>query len=182
MVSCFWTVTIKNASLRHHSQYCARYRKWCALFKLLLKSISVENEIANCYCSKMCKIDIEVSLLCLQILGEAIVIMKHVSVKTNSGQMHLNAVGHEGAAVFAHVARSAHMHLHAVIFNWKQHNTQYSSLLSKTICLKTLKVSSSALLIARYILRFGRDVICKWLFFFTTLMCNRTTQKNMINS
>ena len=34
--------------------------------------------------------------------------------------MHLNSAGHEGAAVFAHVARSAQMHLDAVIFNWKQ--------------------------------------------------------------
>ena len=43
--------------------------------------------------------------------------IKHVSVKTNSSQMHLNDAGHEGTAVFAHVARSAQMHLDAVIFN-----------------------------------------------------------------
>ena len=39
--------------------------------------------------------------------------LKHVSIKTNSGQMHLN----EGAGVFAHVARIGQMHLDAVIFN-----------------------------------------------------------------
>ena len=44
------------------------------------------------------------------------VLIKHVSVRTNSGQMDLNAAGHEGAAVFVHVARSAQMHLDAVIF------------------------------------------------------------------
>ena len=43
--------------------------------------------------------------------------LKPVSVKTNSGLMHLNAAGHEGNAVFAHVARSAQMHLVAVRFN-----------------------------------------------------------------
>ena len=43
--------------------------------------------------------------------------LKHVSVKTNSGQMHLNAAGHEGAAVFAYVSRSAQIHPDAVIFN-----------------------------------------------------------------
>ena len=34
--------------------------------------------------------------------------------------MHLNSADHDGAAVFAHVARSAQMHLDAVIFKWKQ--------------------------------------------------------------
>ena len=54
--------------------------------------------------------------------------VKHVSVKTNSDQMHLNAAGKEGAAVFAHVARSAQMHLGAVVFNWKGPNIPiYSS-------------------------------------------------------
>ena len=43
--------------------------------------------------------------------------LKPVSVKTNSGQMHLSAAGHFGAAVLAHVARSAQMHLAAAIFN-----------------------------------------------------------------
>ena len=37
--------------------------------------------------------------------------------------MHLNAAGHEGAAVFAHVARSDQMHLDTVILNWKQPKT-----------------------------------------------------------
>ena len=46
--------------------------------------------------------------------------LKPVSVKTNSGQMHLSAVDHVGAAVLAHVvlsAQMAQMHLSAVIFN-----------------------------------------------------------------
>ena len=34
--------------------------------------------------------------------------------------MHLNAAGHEGGAVFAHVARSTQMNLGAVSFNWKE--------------------------------------------------------------
>ena len=41
---------------------------------------------------------------------------KAVSVKMKSGQMHLNAADHVGAAVLTHVVRSAHMHLTAVIF------------------------------------------------------------------
>ena len=48
--------------------------------------------------------------------------LKHV--KTNSGQIHLNAAGHEGAAVFAHVAYSAEIYLDAVILNWKQPSTK----------------------------------------------------------
>ena len=45
-----------------------------------------------------------------------ILTLKRFSVKTNSGQMHLNAAGHEGPDVFAHLARSAQMYLDAVIF------------------------------------------------------------------
>ena len=43
--------------------------------------------------------------------------LKPVSVKTNSGQMHLSAADHVGAAVLAHVVCSGQMHLTAVIFN-----------------------------------------------------------------
>ena len=42
---------------------------------------------------------------------------KLASVKTNSGQMHLNAAGHEGAAVLAHVPRSTQIPLGPVISN-----------------------------------------------------------------
>ena len=52
--------------------------------------------------------------------------LMHVSVKTSRGQMHLNAAGDEGAAVFAHVARSAQMDLDGVIFNWKQPKARFS--------------------------------------------------------
>ena len=51
--------------------------------------------------------------------------------------MHLNAAGQEGAAVFAHVARSAQMHLDAIIFNIKQPKMEVylpnSSAISKQI-------------------------------------------------
>ena len=53
-------------------------------------------------------------------MSKLILLGKQASVKTNSGQIHLKAAGHEGADVFAHVARSAQMHLEAVIFNRKQ--------------------------------------------------------------
>ena len=43
--------------------------------------------------------------------------LKPVSVKTNSGQMHLSAADHVGAAVLANVVSSAHMHLTADIFH-----------------------------------------------------------------
>ena len=38
-------------------------------------------------------------------------IFKPISVKTSSGQMHLSATDHVGAAALAHVVRSAQMNL-----------------------------------------------------------------------
>ena len=58
--------------------------------------------------------------MCHYATSDALSFFKPISVKMNSGQMHLNAADHVGAAVLAHMVRSAQIYLAAVIFNWKE--------------------------------------------------------------
>ena len=55
--------------------------------------------------------------MCHYATSDALSFFKPISVKMNSGQMHLNAADHMDAAVLVHMVRSTQMHLTAVIFN-----------------------------------------------------------------